>query len=97
MKDASGTVEEILILVPGNAETGQAPSAGRLNPDNGFPGDNPSCGYAISIASFVDPTSNGLSRVFRTVLPSPSEMIANDRWFNHFRLITTPMISRIHD
>ncbi len=38
----------------------------------------------ISIASFVDPTSNGLSRVFRTFLPSPSEMIANDRWFNHF-------------
>ncbi len=26
---------------------------------------------------------------FRTVLPSPSEMIANNRWFNHFRLITT--------
>ena len=31
--------------------------------------------YAISIAPFVDPTSNGLSRVFRTFLPSPSEMI----------------------
>ena len=43
MKDASGTVEEILILVPGNAETGQASFAGRLNPDNGFPGDDPSC------------------------------------------------------
>ena len=53
--------------------------------------------YAISIASFVAPTSNGLSRVLRTFLPSPSEMIAHDRWFNHFRLITTPMISRIHD
>lgn len=43
MKDASGTVEEILILVLGNVETGQAPSAGGLNPDNGFPGDDPSC------------------------------------------------------
>ena len=49
--------------------------------------------YDISIASFVDPTSNGLSRVFRTFLPSLLKMIAHDRWFNHFRLITTPMIS----
>jgi hypothetical protein len=46
--------------------------------------------------SWIRPRTD-YSEFFEPFFPPPSEMIANDCWFNHFRLITTLMISRIHD